>query len=385
MTATGPWEFATAGRVVFGRGAADGAARIVRGFGSRALVVAGSTPTRAEWLVEALGPDVRLVYVEGEPDVAFARDGAAFARRKSIDVVVAVGGGSALDAGKAIAALATNDGDVIDYLEVVGPGLPLGAAPLPFVAIPTTAGTGSEVTRNAVLAVPDRRVKVSLRSPLMLPRVALVDPRLTDDLPPAITAYTGLDALTQNLEPFLSHRATPLTDGVCREGLGRAARSLRAAWSDGRNADARDDMAVASLCGGLALANAGLGAVHGLAGPIGGMFRAPHGAVCAALLMPVMAATLAALESRAPGHWALSRATEAARLLTGRDHASAGEGVEWLAALTADLGVPGLAAWGVGDDDVAAIVEQAARSSSMKGHPIVLTAEELRAVVRRAL
>jgi alcohol dehydrogenase class IV len=377
-----PWEFATAGRIVFGRGAARGAIDIVRGFGIRALVVTGTTPARAEWLVDALGPETRLIYVDGEPDIAFARDGAAFARRRGADVVVALGGGSALDAGKAIAALATNDGDLFDYLEVVGRGQPLTVAPLPFVAIPTTAGTGSEVTRNAVLAVPERRVKVSLRSPLMLPRVAVIDPELTYDLPPALTAYTGLDALTQNLEPFLSPRATPLTDGICREGLVRAARSLRAAWQDGRNAAAREDMAVASLCGGLALANAGLGAVHGLAGPIGGMFHAPHGAVCAALLAKVTETNLAAMASRDAQNPALERATDAARLLTGRGNATVRDGVEWLAALTADLRVPGLAAWGISDADVPAIVEQAAQSSSMKGNPIGLTAEELGEIVR---
>lgn len=382
MNTRAPWEFATAGRIVFGRGAARGAIDIVRGFGIRALVVTGTTPARAEWLVDALGPETRLIYVDGEPDIAFARDGAAFARRRGADVVVALGGGSALDAGKAIAALATNDGDLFDYLEVVGRGQPLTVAPLPFVAIPTTAGTGSEVTRNAVLAVPERRVKVSLRSPLMLPRVAVIDPELTYDLPPALTAYTGLDALTQNLEPFLSPRATPLTDGICREGLVRAARSLRAAWQDGRNAAAREDMAVASLCGGLALANAGLGAVHGLAGPIGGMFHAPHGAVCAALLAKVTETNLAAMASRDAQNPALERATEAARLLTGRGNATVRDGVEWLAALTADLRVPGLAAWGISDADVPAIVEQAAQSSSMKGNPIGLTAEELGEIVR---
>jgi alcohol dehydrogenase class IV len=357
----------------------------VRALGARALVVTGATPTRAEWLVNALGPEVRLIYVEGEPTVAFAHDGAEFARRKAIDVVVAVGGGSAIDAGKAIAALATNPGDIFDYLEVVGRGQPLTAPPLPFVAIPTTAGTGSEVTRNAVLAVPEHRVKVSLRSPLMLPRAAIVDPELTYDVPPAITAYTGLDALTQNIEPFLSHRATPLTDGICREGIRRAARSVRTACTDGRNAGAREDMAMASLCGGLALANAGLGAVHGLAGPVGGMFNAPHGAVCAALLASVMTANLAALDARAPGHPARERAAEVAGLLTGRPDAAAAEGVAWLRALAADLGVRGLAAWGVGPGDIPAIVEQAAKSSSMKGNPIALTVDELATVLAAAI
>jgi alcohol dehydrogenase class IV len=381
------WEFATAGRIVFGRGTAREAPAIVAGFGRRVLVVTGATPSRAEWLVDglaALGTETELVTVDGEPDVTFAHNGAASARRKHTDVIVAIGGGSAIDAGKAIAALATNDGDVFDYLEVVGRGQALTAAPLPFVAIPTTAGTGAEVTRNAVLAVPDQRVKVSLRSPLMLPRVAIVDPELTYDLPPALTACTGLDALTQNIEAFLSQRATALTDALCREGIRRAARSLRSACTDGPNANAREDMSIASLCGGLALANAGLGAVHGLAGPIGGMLKAPHGAVCAALLPVVFAANTEAVASRAPGHPALARMDEVARLLTGVPVATARDGVTWLAALVCDLGVPPLSTWGLAAADIPAIVEQAARSSSMRGNPIALTPDELGVVLSRS-
>jgi alcohol dehydrogenase class IV len=389
MVSTGArWEFATATRILFGRGTATEAASIVGSLGRRALVVSGSTPTRAEWLVDALAAanlEPRLIYVEGEPTVTFAADAAAFARRTSVDVVVAVGGGSALDAGKAIAALATNAGDVFDYLEVVGRGLALGTAPLPFVAIPTTAGTGSEVTKNAVLAVPERRVKVSLRSPLMLPRAAIIDPELTRTLPPAATAFTGLDALTQNIEPFLSQRSAPLTDALCREGIGRVARSLRRAWTDGEDLDAREDMAVASLCGGLALANAGLGAVHGLAGPIGGMFNAPHGAVCAALLPRVLRVNLAALDARAPGHRARLRVGAVARLLTGIDGATADDGVDWLAEIVHSLGVPTLAAWGVTAADLPAIIEQAARSSSMAANPVTLTPDELAGALTASL
>ena len=388
MSGAARWEFATATRIVFGRGTAAEAAPIVAGLGRRALVVSGSTPTRAEWLVHALAAvhlEPRLIYVDGEPTVAFAADAAAYARRMSADVVVAAGGGSALDAGKAIAALATNPGDGFDNLEGGGRGVPLRAAPLPFVAIPTTAGTGAEVTKNAVLAVPDRRVKVSLRSPLMLPRAAIVDPDLTRTLPPAATAFTGLDALTQNIEPFLSPRATPLTDALCREGIGRVARSLQRAWADGEDLDAREDMAVASLCGGLALANAGLGAVHGLAGPIGGMFSAPHGAVCAALLPHVFRVNLSALAARAPAHRALARATEVARLLTGREDGTTDEGVEWLAGMVTTLGVPMLAAWGVTAADLPAIVDQATRSSSMAANPVVLRPDELSSALSAAL
>jgi alcohol dehydrogenase class IV len=382
------WQFATAGQILFGRGAAADAAAIVSGFGSRVFVITSATPGRAAWLIDELtrrGCACATLRVVGEPNLTLVREGTDSARRERSDVVVGIGGGSALDAAKAVAALATNDGDPLDYLEVVGRGQPLGAAPLPCVAIPTTAGTGSEVTRNAVLTVPDRRVKVSLRDARMLPRAAIVDPDLTLDLPPDMTAQTGLDALTQLIEPFLSVRAMPLVDALCRDGITRAARSLRAACANGRDQTAREDMALASLFGGLALANAGLGAVHGLAGPIGGMFPAPHGAVCAALLPRVLGANLNGLRERAPASQTLLRMDEVARLLTGRPSASADEGVAWLADLVSDLAIPPLSDWGIAPADLPEIVRQAQRSSSMKGNAIALTDDELMASLSVAL
>lgn len=192
-----------------------------------------------------------------------------------------------------------NGGDPLDYAEVIGHGRPLERRSLPLIAIPTTAGTGAEVTRNAVIGSPEHRVKVSLRSPLMLPEVAIVDPELTRDLPPALTASTGLDALTQLIEPLVSCRTNPLTDALCRSGIQRAARSLRRAVEHGEDLVAREDMSLASLFSGLALANAALGAVHGLTGPLGGMFEASHGALCASLLPAVMEANVRALRHRA--------------------------------------------------------------------------------------
>jgi alcohol dehydrogenase class IV len=380
------FEFATAGRIVFGVGSARSVPEWAAGLGRNALVVAGGDPGRAEWLVEGLqqrGADVVLVCVAGEPDVAFASGGADLARRRKTEVVVGIGGGSAIDAAKAIAALATNAGAPLDYLEVVGGGRPLEAAPLPVIAVPTTAGTGSEVTRNAVLAVPDRRVKASLRSASMLPRIAVIDPELTYGLPASITASTGLDALTQLIEPFLSRRANPMTDALCREGIALIARSLGRACDDGRDAGARSDMSLASLFGGLALANAGLGAVHGLAAPVGGMFKAPHGAVCAALLPYVMAANVRALREGAGGDEALARASEIGRLLSGRADPDAA--VAWLEAATAQLDVPRLGAHGITDRDLPAIAEQALRSSSMKANPVALTAGDLAGILAAAL
>jgi len=382
------FEFATAGRVVFGDGCSASVPAWAAGFGSTALVVTGRNPARAEWLVEALqtrGAEVVLLCVDGEPDLPFVSGGAELARRRSIQVVIGIGGGSALDAAKAIAALAVSVGDPLDYLEIVGAGKAIENAPLPLIAIPTTAGTGSEVTRNAVLTVPARRVKASLRSPLMLPRLAVVDPVLTYDLPPPATAMTGLDALTQLIEPFLSVRANAMTDALCRDGIGRVARSLRRACRDGHDAAARADMALASLFGGLALANAGLGAVHALAAPIGGMFLAPHGAVCAALLPHVAAANLGVMRGTGGAARALERAGEIGRLLLGRADADADDAVEWLRDTVESLGIPRLGEFGLRAAGLPAIAEQAQRSSSMKGNPVALNVDQLVAILDAAL
>ena len=382
------FEFVTAGRIICGPGTLREVGPLAASLGQRVLVVGGHTLARVAPLVALLhqaGLATEQLAIAGEPTVAVATHGAAFAREHACDLVVALGGGAVLDAGKAIAALATNPGDPLDYLEVVGRGQPLAVAPLPVIAIPTTAGTGSEVTRNAVLGVPDQAVKVSLRSPLMLPRVALIDPELTYALPPALTASTGMDALTQCLEPFVSPAATPLTDGVCREGLLRAARSLRRAYHTGDDPAAREDMAVASLCGGLALANARLGAVHGFAAPLGGMYDAPHGALCARLLPPVMAANLKALREQAPASPALVRYTEVARILTGDPTAQAEAGAVWVATLCAELEVPPLSRYGLTEAALSAVAAKARRASSMQGNPITLSDAALVAILREAL
>jgi alcohol dehydrogenase class IV len=380
------FEFMTATRIVFGAGAIHELGKAARDFGPRALIAAGGSPERALPAVQALadaGISAEIFTINGEPSIPVAAEGARMARDFGCAFVVGIGGGSALDAAKAIAALAANPGDPLDYLEVIGRALPLPNAPLPVVAIPTTAGTGSEVTRNAVLSSAEHRVKVSLRSPLMLPRLAIVDPELTYELPPDITASTGMDALTQVIEPFTSNAANPLTDALCREGITRAARSLRRAYSDGSSPDAREDMAITSLFGGLALANAKLGAVHGFAAPLGGMFDAPHGAICARLLPEVVEANIRALRQRAPQH--LTRYDELARLLTGRVDATADDGAAWIRDLSRDLSIPPLAAYGIGASDVPAVVEKAAVASSMKGNIITLTADELSAILSASL
>ncbi len=382
------FEFATAGRIVFGPGTLAEVGPIAREFGQRALVVTGRDPARAAPLLERLASiDVTatLFTIAQEPSLDDITRGLAAARTAHCDVVIGFGGGAALDAAKAIAALLPNDGDLLDYLEVIGRAQPLARPGAPCIAIPTTAGTGSEVTRNAVLASPTHRVKVSLRSPHLLPRVALIDPELALGLPPALTASTGLDALTQLIEPYVSSRANPFTDALCVDGIRRVARSLRSAVENGRDLAARTDMALASLYGGLALANAGLGAVHGFAGPLGGMFPAPHGAICAALLPHVTSANLAALRTRLPDPAALTRYDEVARLLTGRANANATDGVAWLHALNADLRIPPLSHYGINAADFPAIVAASLKASSMKANPIALTTDELTTILHRAV
>ncbi len=383
------FEFATAGRIIFGPGTLGQVGPLAAELGHRALVVLGRTSERAEPLFEQLTThhlDAATFIVPGEPTIDLVRRGTHQARAKKCDLVIGFGGGSAMDAAKAIAALLTNGGKPLDYLEVIGAGKAITQPPAPCLAIPTTAGTGAEVTRNAVLGSPEHRVKVSLRSPLMLPRLAIVDPELTYQLPPQITASTGLDALSQLLEPYVSLQANPLTDAICREGLRRAARSLRRAYEQGNDGSGREDMALASLFGGLALANAKLGAVHGFAGVLGGMFpAAPHGATCAALLPHVMAVNVQALRERAADDRTLRRYDEVAQILTGSDRAAAADGVCWIQDLCRDLQISPLSTYGLTEADFPTLIEKSAKSSSMKGNPIKLTEGEMGEILRQAL
>lgn len=384
----GAFEFATAARIVFGPGRIRELPALTRTLGSRALVVVGSNTSRHEAVFAGLRSvleHVEVVPTRGEPTVLMAEEAAARARDSRCEVVVALGGGSVIDAGKAAAALAANPGPALDYLEVVGRGRALPHASLPVIAVPTTAGTGAEVTRNAVLAVPAARVKVSLRSPHMLPRVALVDPELSIGLPPELTAATGMDALTQLIEAYLSCRANACTAALCVDGLRRAAGALPRVFAFPSDLEARSEMALAALFSGIALANAGLGVVHGLAGPIGGRFAAPHGAVCAALLPHGLRANLQALRTRQPDQAVLERFATLAGLLTSDPSAGADDAVTWVVDLVARLGIPPLRRWGLGAADVGELVSAAAQASSTKGNPVALTEAELERILREAL
>lgn len=383
-----PFEFAAPGRIVFGAGVRRQAGELALGLGRRALVVTGGRPERTAFLLELLSAadvEFRVFSVPGEPTLETARAGTARALEAEADIVIGIGGGSAMDAAKAVGVLAANGGDPLDYLEVIGRGRPLEKPSLPVLAMPTTSGTGSEATRNAVLASPEHGVKASLRSVTMIPRVALVDPELTYGLPPDVTATTGMDALTQLIEPFLCRRSNPLVDSLCRDGMARVARSLTRACADGQDAAARTDLALASLQGGLALANAGLGIVHGIAGPAGGRFPAPHGALCAALLPHALTVNRRALRERQPDSPVLPRLDEVARILTGREDAGSAEGETWLRELSAALRIPPLRSHGIRPPHVPELAEKALAASSTKANPVDLATDEVEEIIVMAL
>lgn len=382
------FDLATPADIRFGAGRAAELSGALAGLGvTRVLVVTGATTARADPVREALrknGIDSEVFPVPGEPTVESIRAGVGALRAAGGAGVLGFGGGSALDAAKAIAALAASGTDPLDHLEVVGAGRALTTPSLPCVAVPTTAGTGSEVTRNAVLAAGD--VKASLRSPLLLPRVAIVDPDLLRGAPAATVAASGSDALSQLVEPFLSARANPVTDALARDGMRRSARSLARAVREGLDdPGVREDLALASLLGGLCLANSGLGAVHGFAAVVGARYAAPHGAVCGALLAAVVETNLARLRRTDPQHPVIAKLAEVAALLTGRDDAAPEEAGPWLQALRAELGLPGLAAYGIVAADVPDLVGQGRRASSMKANPVELTDAELGTILTRSL
>ena len=372
----------------FGAGRVSEVPEALSGLGaSRVLIVTGRTTSRADTLRSALreaGMSSVVFGVAAEPSIERVRAAVTLLAEVGCDAVLGFGGGSALDVAKAVAVLATSGTDPIDHLEVIGAGRPIEQPGLPCVAVPTTAGTGSEVTRNSVLS--GGGVKASLRSPLMLPRVALVDPDLLAGVPKTTIAASGMDALSQLIEPLLSRRANPFTDALARDGIRRSARSLHRAYREGmEDPGVREDLALASLFGGMCLANSGLGAVHGLAAAAGARLSAPHGAVCAAVLAATMDVNLRALRGRAPDHPALDRISEVATLLTGQPDAPSEDAIAWLRRLTTALSIPGLASYGLDQNEIAPVVMAAQKASSMRGNPIDLSDEEVGEIVTHSL
>jgi alcohol dehydrogenase class IV len=374
------FELSLPSKITFGDGCVNKLGVEVAPHAKHVLLVSGGNPDRIEkvlWSLKTAGVAATFCVVQGEPTLEAVRGGVRLAQKAGCSGVVAVGGGSVIDAAKAIAAMAVNPGDLMDYLEVIGQGRPLTREPLYIAAVPTTAGTGSEATRNAVLTSSEHRVKVSLRHPSMVPKAVLLDPSLTLTLSPEVTASTGMDALTQLLESFTCRNPNPFTDALCREGLKLVARSLQKAYEDGKDLEARSDMLLAAHFSGQALANARLGAVHGFTAALGGVYRASHGALCAALLPSVTQANLRALAERSPEHPSRERYAEAARILTGEKGAKAENTAEYCEKLRASMKIPTLSQQGVQKDDFEILAERTSRASSMKGNPVDLTMEEL--------
>jgi len=378
------FQFATANRIIFGADSCQQLADLING--RRVMLVMGSNPGRHQPILDQLaaaGVAYAVFSVANEPTVRVINAGVTQAREHKSEIVVAIGGGSVIDAGKAIAAITTNAGELLTYLEVVGDGQPLAVDPLPMIAVPTTAGTGAEVTKNAVITVEQQDVKVSLRDNRMLPTVALVDPALTISVPQAVTATTGLDALTQVIEPYVSRLATPLTDALCRDAIPRGAAALRTVCQHPDDLAARTEMMYVSLLGGLALANAKLGAVHGFAGILGGVTGAAHGAICGCLLPHVTEANIKALQAN-DDTATLARYAEIAAWVTGQANATLDDLVVGLHALVTDLAVPSLGAMGLNEHAIPAVVAGSQRSSSMKGNPITLPPAILTAILQAA-
>ena len=370
-----PYSFMIPGQIVFGRGTATQAAALTRARGRRVVLVHGANAARAEWLradLAALGADITLLSCPGEPDLPGLQTALAHLRPVNPQVIVALGGGSAIDMSKALAALIPAPGTPLDHLEVVGQGLPLSADPLPFIAIPTTAGTGAEATRNAVLTLPDHARKVSLRDPRMIPNVAIIDSTLMEGAPKSTLLASGLDAVTQVIEPYLCTRANPLTDAICRDAIPRGLRALKAVV-EGPTAQDWDDIAHVSLSGGIALSNSGLGAVHGLAGVIGGVTGAAHGAICGVLLPHVLRANAAEVtpgtDLAARFDWVLDQIAQVYGSLSAFD--------DW--ARTHDL--PRLS---VHPKDRAGIAAAARAASSMRANPVDLSTDTLEQIIAQA-
>lgn len=379
------FEFSTAGRIIFGVGSRAELPALVEPWGERYALVRGASRARAEQVLKLFGKGPRLeLQVVQEPTVELVCSSVEAVRRAGVDWILAIGGGSVIDAGKAIAALATNGADPFEYLEVVGKGRALEQPALPCVAMPTTAGTGAEVTRNSVLTVKRERIKVSLRHHFLLPRLAIVDPELTLDLPPLQTAASGLDALSQLIEAYLSNRANPLTDAICADAIPKAVQALPEVYQAGTDISLRVQMAYCALCSGMVLANAGLGAVHGLAGPLGGWLDAPHGMICGRLLPAVLLMNYKAIWAGAGDLETLSRLERVAFWITGRPNSSIEEAAEQLEQWLEIFGIPRLRELGLRESDMPSVVAKAIRASSMKANPAALSSEDLMWIVRRA-
>jgi alcohol dehydrogenase class IV len=384
---TTSFEFATAKRIIFGAGSAKKIADSALNLGKRPLIVTGKNQDRCKFLLDDFSNNnikCEIFSVYGEPTTEIVTECMGLVNRSKADVIISIGGGSAIDTGKAVSALITNGNDLFDYLEVIGRGKPLKNPSLPFLAVPTTAGTGAEVTNNAVIKSKEHSIKVSLRSPSMLPAIAVIDPLLTHTMPREVTASTGLDAFTQVIEPYVSNKANVLTDAICKEGIKRISRSLLKAFNDGNDAKAREDMCIGSLFGGIALSNAKLGAVHGFAGPIGGIIDAPHGVICGILLPYVIKANIKALGERDPSSKVLTKYEKIAKIVTNKEKATPEDLIKWIDEIYEKLKMSHLSEVKSKKEQIKEIIDNAKKTSSMKSNPIELTDDELREIIKDA-
>lgn len=382
------FEFSTATRIIFGPGTLDSIGNLAYEIGPKAFIISGCPRKITDRLVHLLEAcAISCVTADNihEPTISSILLLVEIGHQFSPDLVIGIGGGSAIDSAKATSAFLTNPGNITDYLEVVGLNKPLISESIPLITIPTTSGTGAEITKNAVIGSTENHVKVSLRSPLLFPKIALIDPELTLLLPQDITAFTGIDALTQLIEPFTCKAPNPLVDALCKEGIRRIGHSLNTAFDVGSEYNAREDMSFASLLSGLALSNAKLGAVHGLAGPLGGEIQAPHGAICACLLANVMEQNLSAINHRNPDQLVLERFDMIGKILCDDPAAKASDAVNWIREFVNHAEIPTLSFYGLTEQKFNTIIENSMRASSMKGNPISLSKDELRCVLQRSL
>ncbi len=382
------FEYFGVTHIVFGTGKISQVGTLAKSFGKKGFIVTGSGSLDANQVLTALseqGITWSQFKVSGEPSIYLAEEASRQAREENCDFVIGFGGGSVIDCAKAVSAMITNNGSLLDYLEVVGKNLPLQKPGAPVIAIPSTSGTGSEATRNSVLSVPEEKVKVSLRSVNIIPRVALVDPLLTVSVPPAVTASSGMDAFTQLLESYLTPRSNILTDHLVLAGIERVSRSLLKAYQNGKDIPARVDMAMGSMLSGITLTNAGLGAVHGFAGPIGGLFNAPHGLICASLLPAVVRANIKIARDSGEHHLVISRFEVISRIITGDSLATTGDGLSWIESLATSLNIPGLSSMGITPENFDLIIDKSIRSSSMKGNPVQLSRQDLYKILEESL
>ncbi len=382
------FDFYTAGRIQFGSGSLNRAGTAAGGLGKRFLIVCGGASIERSGALNRLKEQltscglqfVCFQGVSGEPEPDMVEKAVELALSFGCDAVIAIGGGSVIDTGKAAAALMTNGGALVDYLEGVGKGEILTKNPVPSMAIPTTSGTGSEVTKNAVISSKAQKFKKSIRHEKMIPAVALIDPELTLSLPPSQTAHSGMDAMTQLIEAYVTQKANPMTDALSLYGIRLAAKSMKRAFDNGQDLSAREGMSLAALLSGICLANAGLGAAHGMAAALGCYYGIPHGLACSILLPDTM-------EMNVPA--AVERFAHIGGALTGKvsgdDLEDSQAGIAFIRELNTHMGIPAnLKAYSISSLDIPGLV-QASKGNSMKGNPLPLTDDHITKFLNKLL